>query len=95
MQGKQESTDQDQKVSLSNGKAVCDAKQIETNQCHYNRNPDKRTAFLFHKKSKDRDDDNVACSEKTCFSDGGVLDTKLLEVGSKTQADTADYAAGD
>ena len=94
MQGKQESTDQDQKVSLSNGKAVCEAKQVETNQCHCNRNPDKRTAFLFHKKSKDRDDDNVACSEKTCFSNGGVLDTNLLEVGSKTQADTADYAAG-
>ena len=39
VQGKQESTDQDQKVSLSNGKAVCDAKQVETNQCHYNRQP--------------------------------------------------------
>ena len=84
VQGKEKSTHQDQNVSLSNGKAVCDAKQVETNQCHYNRNPDKRTAFLFQEKSDDRDNDNVACSDKTCFSDSCVLDTELLEAaGSK------------
>ena len=94
VQGKEKSTYQHQNISEANGKSVCDAEKIKSDQSHNNGCPDKRTAFLFHKKSKDRDDDNVACSEKTCFSNGGVLDTKLLEVGSKTQADTADYAAG-
>ena len=80
VQGKQECTDQDQDVSFSNGEAVCDAEQVESDQCHYNGNPDKGAALLFHEKPKDWDDDDVAGGKETCFSNGGVLDAKLLEV---------------
>lgn len=68
VQGKQECTDQDQNVSFADGEAVCDAKQVETDQCHYNGNPDKGAAFLFHKKSKDWDNDDVAGGKESGFA---------------------------
>lgn len=95
VQGKQNCTDQDQNVSSADGEAVGDAKQVETDQCHYNGNPDKGTALLFHEKPKDWDDDDVAGSKETCFSNRGILNAELLEVGGKAEADTAGDAAKD
>lgn len=93
MQGKQECTDQDQNVSFADGEAVGDAKQVETDQRHHNGNPDKGAASFFHKKPKDWDNDDVAGGEKSGFSNGGVLDAQLLEVGGKAEADAAGDAA--
>ena len=93
VQGKEKSTYQHQNISESNGKTVRDAEEIKSDQSHNNGCPDKRTAFLFQEKSDDRDNDNVACSDKTCFSDSCVLDTELLEVaGSKEGGSAGDSA---
>ena len=89
----EKSTYQHQNISESNGKTVSDAEKIKSDQSHNNGCPDKRTAFLFQEKSDDRDNDNVACSDKTCFSDSCVLDTELLEAaGSKEGGSAGDSA---
>ena len=93
VQGKEKSTYQHKNISEANGKSVCDAEKIKSDQSHNNGCPDKRTAFLFQEKSDDRDNDNVACSDKTGFSDSCVLDTELLEVaGSKEGGSAGDSA---
>ena len=95
VQGKQNCTDQDKDISFSHGEAICDAQQIKADQSHGNCDPDKRAAFLFHKKSQNGDDDNIACGKEACFSNRGILDSKLLEVRSKAQADAAGNSSQD
>ena len=46
VQGKEKSTYQHQNISEANGKSVCDAEKIKSDQCHDNSCPDKGTAFL-------------------------------------------------
>ena len=67
VQRKKKRTHQHQNISATNGKTIRDAEKIKTDQSHDNGCPDKGTAFLFQEKSDNRDNDNIAGSEKPAF----------------------------
>ena len=93
VQGKEKSTYQHQNISEVNGKSVCDAEKIKSDQCHDNGCPYKGTAFLFQENSNDRDDDNVAGGDEASFSYCCVLDAKLLEAAGSKKSKSAGNAA--
>ena len=86
---KRKSAYQYEQISLSNGKSICDAQEIKSDQSHCNGSPDKFRAFFAKEQSDDRDDHNITGSDKAGFSDGCILDAKLLEIACQTEADTA------
>ena len=89
MQRKKKSAYQYEQISFSNGKSICDAQEIKSDQSHCNGSPDKFRAFFAKEQSDDRDDHNITGSDKAGFSDGCILDAKLLEIACQTEADTA------
>ena len=91
VQRKKKRTHQHQNISATNGKTIRDAEKIKTDQSHDNGCPDKGTAFLFQEKSDNRDNDNIAGSDKTGFSHRCIFDAELLEVAGCKKC----YAAGD
>ena len=93
VQGKEKSTYQHQNISEANGKSVCDAEKIKSDQCHDNGCPYKGTAFLFQENSDDRDDDDVTGGDEAGFSYCCVLDTKLLEAAGSKKSKSAGNAA--
>ena len=89
VQRKKKSAYQYEQISLSNGKSICDAQEIKSDQSHCNGSPDKFRAFFAKEQSDDRDDHNITGSDKAGFSDGCILDAELLEIACQTEADTA------
>ena len=89
VQRKKKSAYQYEQISFSNGKSICDAQEIKSDQSHCNGSPDKFRAFFAKEQSDDRDDYNITGSDKAGFSDGCILDAKLLEIACQTEADTA------
>ena len=84
VQRKKKSAYQYEQISLSNGKSICDAQEIKSDQSHCNGSPDKFRAFFAKEQSDDRDDHNITGSDKAGFSDGCILDAKLLEIACQT-----------
>ena len=76
-------------MAVDSGKTIRDAEKIKTDQSHDNGCPDKGTAFLFQEKSDNRDNDNIAGSDKSCTSDRCILDAHLLKTAGKCQKNTA------
>ena len=95
MDGKQNCADQHQKISLSNGKSVFDAKKVQTDHSHSYRSPNEGAAFLFEKKSQYRNDYNIAGCNKTGFSYCGVFDPELLEITCQTETDSTADSPGE
>ena len=89
VQRKKKSAYQYEQISFSNGKSICDAQEIKSDQSHCNGSPDKFRAFFAKEQSDDRDDHNITGSDKAGFSDGCILDAELLEIACQTEADTA------
>ena len=89
VQRKKKSAYQYEQISFSDRKSICDAQEIKSDQSHCNGSPDKFRAFFAKEQSDDRDDHNITGSDKAGFSDGCILDAKLLEIACQTEADTA------
>ena len=62
------------------GKTVCDAKQIQSCQCKCNSDQMVAPHFFPQKEmAKNRNDNNIAGSDKSCTSDSCILDAHLLK----------------
>ena len=85
VQRKKKSAYQYEQISLSNGKSICDAQEIKSDQSHCNGSPDKFRAFFAKEQSDDRDDHNITGSDKAVFF-SCILDTVLLEVSDLPDA---------
>ena len=90
MTGKKNCTDDQKKFTFADCKPLSrrQTQEIKSAQRKQDCNPDKGTAFLFQENTDDRNNDDVACSNKTGFSNCCVFNTKLLKITCKTEHDT-------
>ena len=89
MGGKNKGASQNNGVSLVDGKAFMNAKQVKADDGKDNGRYDKHRAFLFEKEPEEGDQDDVQGGDKTGFSGSGVLNAHLLKASGKKQAESA------
>ena len=93
--GKYQCAEKHQGISFSQGKLLRHAEKIKTSHRQKHADPDLYARSSFQENSQDWHQHNVHGRDKTGLSDGGIVDSDLLEVAGDTENSSAEDSANE